>query len=85
MRLNPSQRRRDDSSDQGQAKRQRNDGDAGRASKMLRKEKRTRVHGVLPAASKLEAVPILRKVSGGGIGGRKRRGVDGSALNEKGK
>lgn len=55
---------RDSSSDQGQTKRQRNEGDAGRVLKVPCTQKGYRVRGEPPTASKLEAVLVPRMRSG---------------------
>lgn len=59
-----SRRRHDDSSDQGQEKLQKGDGDAGCISKLPRTEKGGKELVVSPTASKLKAEPIPFKVIG---------------------
>lgn len=70
-------------SDQSQANRQRNKGDAGRALKILCTEKGDKQRLRPPTASELKAVPTLRKRSGEEKFGGKRRVVDSLAIDEK--
>lgn len=58
--------RRNDLSGQGQAKRQKDDGDACSAPKVPRRKRGSTDCGVPPAALELEAVPISPKESGEG-------------------
>lgn len=75
----------DDSSHQGQAKRQLEDGDAGHASKVPLTESGIWERGVLPTASELEMVSTLRMKRGDREGGAGSGVVDGTALDKKGK
>lgn len=58
MDFNPFRCCRNCSSDQGLAKQQGDESDAGRASMTLLTERGSREYGVPPAASELEAVPL---------------------------
>lgn len=79
MGFNPLCRRCDDLSDHVQAKRLRDERDAGHALKVPRTEKGGRKGMVPPTAFELEGVPIRRKESDEG----KRRVADGLAMDEE--
>lgn len=80
----PFQRRRKDLSERDQAKRRRDEGDAGLGSKAQRTEQRSKKREVSPKAFQLEAVPILQMGSGERkFGGDRERIVDGSAVDEE--
>lgn len=80
MGLNTYCCRREDSFDRDEGKRQRTDGDGGRALKVPLTEKASRERMVPPTASKLEAVLVPRKRSWEGKGGGGKRIVDGFAV-----
>lgn len=81
MGFNPFLCRPNDSSDQGQAKRQLADGDVYRALKVPRTERGISELGVPPTASEVESVLIPRKESAKRKGGMRRRVINDSALD----
>lgn len=82
--LNPFHCCRDDSSDQDLAKRQRDEGAAGCASKVPHIAKRSTRRGVPRTKSDVKAVPFFCKESKDVYGCVKRRATHDSALEEGG-